>query len=93
MATPKIEHRHGSCAPSTLRRQVNDLFMRDGEVEESKLWANVGKGVCVYLLLVYTDDVLKTEYTLVTLLIFVIAPDMVKKLISMRFGIQDKGGK
>jgi len=71
---------------STIRRNVNDLFMRDGQVEESKLWANIGKGVCVYLMLAYTDEVLKTEYTLMTLLLFVVAPDMIKKFISMRLG-------
>ena len=73
--------RHG-----TLRRNFNDLFMRDGQVEESKLWASVGKGCCVWLILTQTDEVLKTEYTLMTLLIFVIAPDLLKKFLSMRFG-------
>lgn len=71
---------------STIRRNVNDLFMRDGQVEESKLWANVGKGCCVYLMLAYTDEVLKTEYTLMTLLVFVVAPDLLKKWLTMRLG-------
>ena len=82
--------RHGSDRRlGTIRRNVNDLFMRDGQVEESKLWANLGKGVCVYLMLAYTDEVLKTEYTLFTLLLFVVTPDLIKKFMSMRFG----GGK
>lgn len=71
---------------STLRRNINDLFMRDGQVEESKVWANIGKGCCVYLIFAFTDTVLHTENTLMTLLLFVIAPDMIKKFLSMRFG-------
>lgn len=67
--------------------------MRDGQVEESKLWASIGKGVACYLMVAYTDDVLKTEYTLTTLLTFVIAPDLLKKFLSMRFGGQTEDKK
>ena len=87
--TPKASRHASDRRAGTLRRNVNDLFMRDGQVEESKLWANLGKGVCVYLMLAYTDEVLKTEYTLFTLLLFVVTPDLIKKFMSMRFG----GGK
>ena len=71
---------------STLRRNINDLFMRDGQVEESKLFAVIGKVACLWLIFEHTADVLSTEFTLVTLLVFVIMPDIAKKWLSMRFG-------
>ena len=86
MAAAKViphdtDKRHG-----TLRRNVNDLFMRDGQVEESKLFAVAGKCASLWLIFQHTSDVLHTEWTLTTLLVFIIAPDIAKKLISMRFG-------
>ena len=75
---------------SVLRRDLNDAVRSDdGRFSESKAWAGVGKLICVYLLMVYTDAVLHTEYTLVTLLAFVIAPDLVKRVIGAKYG----GGK
>ena len=64
---------------SALRRQANDW-------SEAKLMAVMGQFVCLWLLLWFTDEVLKTEFTLVTLLSFVIIPDSVKKIITMRYG-------
>ena len=79
---------------STLRRNINDLFMRDGQVEESKLFAVAGKIACLWLIFNHTGDVLKTEWTLTTLLVFVIIPDIAKKFLSMRFGQpEQKEGK
>ena len=72
---------------SVLRRDLNDAVRSDdGRFSESKAWAGVGKLICVYLLLIYTDAVLHTEYTLVTLLAFVIAPDLVKRVIGAKYG-------
>ena len=71
---------------STLRRNVNDLFMRNGQVEEAKLFAGVGKMACIWLIFKHTDSVLQTENTLITLLLFLIMPDLLKKWLSMRFG-------
>lgn len=73
---------------------MNDLVRNpDGKVSESKVWANVGKAICVYLILAYTNAVLTTEYTLLTLLLFIIAPDLVKKIVTMRFGTPPQGAK
>lgn len=78
---------------STLRRNLNDLFMRDGQVEEAKLFAGIGKIACLWLIFQHTDEVLRTENTLVTLLVFLITPDLLKKWLSMRFGgTEDKKG-
>lgn len=71
---------------STLRRNINDLFMRDGQVEESKLFAVIGKVACLWLIFEHTGEVLNTEFTLTTLLVFIIAPDIAKKFLTMRFG-------
>lgn len=86
---PRVDPRR-----SRLRRDLNDLVRNpEGHVSESKVWANIGKGICVYLLLAYTEEAMKTEYTLMTLLLFVIIPDLIKKLLSMRFGLQEGGKK
>jgi hypothetical protein len=90
MATARHDpdKRHG-----TLRRNVNDLFMRDGQVEEAKLFAGIGKIACIWLIFKHTDVVLQTENTLITLLLFLIMPDLLKKWLSMRFGAtEDKKG-
>ncbi len=94
MAAAKVSVHDPDKRHSTLRRNINDLFMRDGQVEESKLFAVLGKIACLWLIFTHTDDVLKTEYTLMTLLVFVIMPDIAKKWLSMRFGgsTEDKKG-
>lgn len=71
---------------SVLRRNINDLFMRNGQVEEAKLFAGIGKMACIWLIFKHTDSVLQTENTLITLLLFLIMPDLLKKWLSMRFG-------
>lgn len=82
----KIEVGFSDKRGSVLRRQLSDLVMRNGEVEESKVWANVGKFLCCYLILAYTDKVMDTEYTLLTLLSLVIAPELVKKFLTLKMG-------
>jgi hypothetical protein len=78
---PVVEKRH-----SPLRRHLNEMATGpDGRFSESKAWASVGKLCCVYLLMFHTEPVLHEEYTLLTLLTFVIAPDLVKKFMMMRF--------
>ena len=79
------DKRHG-----TFRRNINDLFMRDGQVEEAKLFAGIGKIACLWLIFQHTEVVLETENTLVTLLLFLITPDLLKKWLSMRFGSTDE---
>jgi hypothetical protein len=83
-------HQPSDKRQSTLRRNFNDLFMRDGQMEESKFWANVGKALCAWLIITQTDSVMHTEYTLFTLLLFIVFPDLIKKFMTMRFGVSDK---
>jgi hypothetical protein len=93
MAAAKVGIHDPDKRHSTLRRNVNDLFMRDGQVEEAKLLSVIGKGLCCWLIVAHTDVVLQTENTLITLLLFLIMPDLLKKWLSMRFGAtEDKKG-
>ena len=64
------ERRH-----STLRRQVNDTG-----------WPDVGKGLCVYILYRNVDTITTHWDALAVLLIFLIAPKMIDKFISSKFG-------
>ena len=84
-----VEHRHG-----TLRRDLNALVRSpDGDFSPSKLMAFAGQGMCLWLIWAHTDAVLNTEYTLLTLLVFLIIPDSAKKLISMKLGVPDVAPK
>jgi hypothetical protein len=71
-----------------LRRALNDLFMRDGAVQESKLFSVIGKGICAYIMLAFTEVVLLREWVLAILLMALIAPDLLKKVITMRAGMR-----
>jgi hypothetical protein len=70
----------------TLRRQINEIGMRGGEAQESKVWAQIGKGLCVWLIYKHADALIGQWETLFVLLLFIIAPELIKKFITMRFG-------
>ena len=81
MGKPRPVERRGS----TLRRDLNSLIRGpDGAVSEAKVFSVAGKGVCLYLLLWWTSEVMHTEWTLTTLLSFLVAPDLVKAAIKAR---------
>ncbi len=71
---------------NTFRRSVNGLAMRDGETHESKLWAQIGKVLCVWLIWVYAEALINHWEVLLVLISWLIAPDIAKKAITMRFG-------
>lgn len=77
---------------STLRRQINSLGMRGGEFEESKWWAQVGKGLCVWLIYKHGEVLVSHENTLFVLLLFIIMPELIKKFLTMRYGNGMTGG-
>ncbi len=85
---PTTEKRKG-----TLRRQVNDLVMRDGEVQESKLWANLFKAAALWLVMFHAETVLKDWAILATLLVIGVAPDLLKKMITMKLGGHNESSK
>ena len=76
------EERRGS----TLRRQINEIGMHSGEAQESKIWAQVGKGLCVWLIYKHAEILINHWETLFVLLLFLVAPELIKKFITMRWG-------
>ena len=69
---------------STIRRNLNDMGMRDGEMQESKVWSNLYKGAGLWIMLSYPEKVLSDWTILITFLVMGIAPDLAKKVITMR---------
>lgn len=69
-----------------MRRQVNELGMRDGELQESKLWAQLGKALCAWLIWKHAQALIGHWEVLLVLLSFLIVPEIAKKAITMRFG-------
>lgn len=78
------EFAHSKRSGNTLRRNVNDLVMRNGEVQESKLFACLYKIAGLWLLVQYADKALNDWLILVILLSTGIAPDLVKKVLTMK---------
>lgn len=74
---------------STLRRQVNGLGMRNGEIEESRLWAQLGKALCAWLIWKHAESLINHWEVLLVLFAFLIAPEIAKKIVTMRFGTTD----
>lgn len=72
---------------SILRRDLNDL-VRDpsGRVSEAKTYAAVFKGAMVYVFLKHTELILKDWMVLAVFVTAMIAPDVLKKILSMRAG-------
>ena len=70
---------------STLRRQVNSLGMRGGEAQESKFFGSLGKCFCLWLLWKYADSLIVHYEALLVLMVILVAPDLLKKLITMRY--------
>ncbi len=70
---------------STLRRQVNEIGMHGGELQESKVWAQIGKGLCVWLIYKHAETLINHPDALVVLLGMLILPEIAKKIITMYF--------
>lgn len=66
--------------------------MHGGEAQESKIWSQIGKGLCVWLIYKHADALIGQWEALFVLLLFIIAPELVKKFITMRFGGGLAGG-
>ena len=69
-----------------VRRAVGSTFMRGGEAQESKLFATVGKIIIVALIYYHAAELIDNWEALLVLLSWLIAPDIAKKLITMKFG-------
>lgn len=76
--------------PASLRRDLNDL-VRDpsGKVSEAKTFAVAFKGVFLYAFLIHAEMILRDWMILAVVVCTFIAPDLLKKLLSMRAGVAD----
>ena len=68
-----------------IKRTLGSLAMRDGAVVESKIFSTVGKVLCIWLIYKHAEVLIAHEEALFILLAFLILPDLVKKLLDMRF--------
>ena len=73
-----------------MQRDLNDLVRSpDGKVSEAKGFAVAFKMAMVYVFLQHTEEVL-AEWTIFALFITAfLAPDLLKKLISMKAGVKE----
>ena len=70
----------------TIIRDLNQLVRDpDERVSEAKVWSNVGKFTCGYILFYHTDVIILHWDALAILLICMIAPDLLKKIITMKY--------
>ena len=71
----------------TIRRDLNDLIRsEDGKVSEAKVWTNAGKCIAAWLLLHHTEYIVERWDALTILLLILVAPDLVKKVVTMKYG-------
>lgn len=71
-----------------LRRDLNDL-VRDphGRVSEAKVFAVLFKSSMVWVFLKHTELILKDWMILAVFVTAMLAPDLLKKILSMRVGV------
>jgi len=71
----------------TLRRQFNDSFCDEGgHIAIAKVIAVAGQIMLLYYTARYFADMIPRWETLTVCLSFIIAPDVAKKLIAMKYG-------
>lgn len=76
---------------SRLRRDLNELLLyRDGVVEHSKLWSNVGCVIVAYWMISVPERVWTDWVASIAISSSLIAPDIVRKLINMKNGAAEK---
>ncbi len=72
---------------SPLRRQFNESFCDErGHIAIAKVIAVTGQIMLLFHTSWYFGDMLARPETLLVCLAFIIAPDVVKKLITMKYG-------
>ena len=72
---------------STMRRQVNEAFCApDGSLSITKTIATFAQIVLLYHLGKDFTDLIKAWESFAWVLTFLIAPDVVKKLLAMKYG-------
>ncbi len=76
---------------SQLRRDLNDL-VRDpsGKVSEAKAYAVAFKGLLFYTFIHHTESILKNWEVLSIFVTSFLAPDILKKVLTLRAGAKEK---
>ena len=78
---------HGRRVPPTWRRQANESFLgADGKFSIVKAIAIVGQIMLLYYTGRYFVEMIAKPDTLLVCLSFIIAPDVVKKFVTMKYG-------
>jgi len=71
---------------NVLRRDLNDVVRSpDGRVSEAKLWASAGKAASLFLIMRYSESVIAHWDVLAVLLLVLVAPDLLKKMVAMKY--------
>lgn len=65
---------------STLRRQVNEVG-----------WPDLGKALCAYILYINAKTIVDHWDALFVLALFIVAPRMIEKFLSVRWGSSGQG--
>ena len=87
MRSTPSKNRHGRVEPPTWRRQFNEAWCSpDGNFSPVKAISIFGQIMLLYYTGRYFSDMLNQPETLLICLGFIIMPDVVKKLISMKYG-------
>lgn len=61
-----------------------------GRLSEAKVWANLYKAAGLYVMIAYADKVLSDWMLVGVILLAGIAPDVLKKVITVRAGAAEK---
>lgn len=71
----------------SFRRDLNEfLWYRNGEVEASKFWSNVGCGMVAYWMFTLPQEIAKDWFAWSLIATLLIAPDIARKLIAIKSG-------
>ena len=85
------ERRQPERRKAQFRRDLNDLVRGpDGKVSEAKVYAVAFKGLMLWVFVQKTADIL-ADWTLLAIFITTfLAPDLLKKVLSMKTGVKEK---
>lgn len=74
--------------PATVRRDLNDLIRSpDGKVSEAKVGAVLFKSAMLYVFVAKIDAVLADWIILSIFVTTFVAPDLLKKVLTMKAGV------
>lgn len=73
--------------PRTMRHELNEfLGYRNGVIESSKVWKNIGCGIVAYWMIVLPERVWNDWVASIAIASALIAPDVLLKIINMKAG-------